>query len=47
LAGLGLNSMAFQKTYHEILTYRSFPDGLLTGSGPRADVLHVLLPRVR
>ncbi|HJT86205.1 MAG TPA: hypothetical protein VJ732_00070 [Bryobacteraceae bacterium] len=44
LAGLGLNSMAFQNIYREMLTYRRFPEDLLVGTGPRMDVLHTLLP---
>ena len=39
LAGLGLNSMAFEKVYAEISTYRTFPEGLFTGSAARMDVL--------
>ncbi len=44
LAGLGLNSMAFQRIYRDMLTYRKFPEGLLTGSGGRIDALRTLLP---
>jgi spermidine synthase len=48
IAGLGLNSMAFQKTYQDILAYRRFPEGLIVGSGgpasqARLDVLRTLL----
>lgn len=43
LAGLGLNSMADQTIYRSILKYRRFPDGLLTGAGPRLDALRTLL----
>jgi spermidine synthase len=44
LAGLGLNSMAYQRTYKEILKYRRFPDDLLSGSpGGRMDALRTLL----
>jgi spermidine synthase len=44
LAGLGLNSMAYQQTYKEILKYRRFPEELLTGSpGGRMDALRTLL----
>jgi spermidine synthase len=39
LAGLGLNSMAFQQIYLDISTYRSFPEGLFTGSEGRLGVL--------
>ena len=31
LAGLGLNSVAAPQLYRDILTYRKFPEGLLTG----------------
>src|SRR5437879_5815870 len=44
LAGLGLNSMAFQRVYRDMLTYRKFPEGLLVGSGGRIDALRTLLP---
>jgi spermidine synthase len=44
IAGLGLNSMEFQKTYHSILAYRKFPEGLLVGSGGRINALRALLP---
>jgi len=44
LAGLGLNSMAFQGIYRQILTYRRFPEGFLVGSGGRMDALRTLLP---
>ena len=44
LAGLGVNSMAYQRTYKEILKYRHFPEDLLAGSpGGRMDALHTLL----
>ena len=43
IAGLGLNSMTTPKIYRDILTYRKFPDGLLTGSGGRIDALHTLV----
>ena len=43
LAGLGLNSMAYQKIYSEILSYRKFPEGLIAGTGPRMDALRTLL----
>ncbi|HSR06097.1 MAG TPA: hypothetical protein VLM42_03010, partial [Bryobacteraceae bacterium] len=47
LAGLGLNSMAFQNIYRDMLTYRKFPEGLLVGSGPRFDALRTMLPPAR
>jgi len=43
IAGLGLNSMAFQGIYRTILAYRRFPDGLFTGSTGRIDALRTLL----
>jgi spermidine synthase len=44
IAGLGLNSMAYQRTYKDILKYRRFPDDLLIGApGGRMDALHTLL----
>jgi len=43
IAGLGLNSMAFQRIYQDILTQRNFPEGLITGTGPRMDALRTLL----
>jgi spermidine synthase len=39
LAGLGLNSMAFEKIYLELTAYRTFPEGLFTGSEARMNVL--------
>ena len=44
IAGLGLNSMAYQRTYKEILKYRRFPEDLLVGApGGRMDALRTLL----
>lgn len=43
IAGLGLNSMAFQKIYQDILGLRSFPESLITGTGPRMDALRTIL----
>jgi spermidine synthase len=44
LAGLGLNSMAYQQTYKDVLKYRRFPDDLLVGApGGRMDALRTLL----
>jgi spermidine synthase len=44
IAGLGLNSMAYQRTYQEILKYRRFPDDLFVGTpGGRMDALRTLL----
>ncbi len=46
LAGLGLNSMATPQIYRAILSYRRFPEGLLTGTGGRMDALRTLLRAV-
>ena len=43
LAGLGLNSMAYQKIYASVLAYRKFPDGLIAGTGARMDALRTLI----
>jgi spermidine synthase len=43
IAGLGLNSMAFQRIYRTILNYRKFPVGLFVGSTGRMDALRTLL----
>jgi spermidine synthase len=43
LAGLGLNSMAFERVYLEMLTYRKVPEGLFTGSEGRMNALTALL----
>jgi spermidine synthase len=43
IAGLGLNSMAYQGIYKDILKHRKFPQGLLTGTGGRMDALRTLL----
>jgi spermidine synthase len=43
LAGLGLNSMAFERVYVEMTTYRRFPEGLFTGSEGRMNALTALL----
>jgi spermidine synthase len=44
IAGLGLNSMAYQRTYKDILKYRRFPEDLFVGTpGGRMDALHTLL----
>jgi spermidine synthase len=43
IAGLGLNSMAFQRIYRTILSYRKFPEGLFVGSTGRMDALRTLL----
>ena len=44
IAGLGLNSMAYQRTYKEILKYRRFPEDLFLGKpGGRMDALRTML----
>jgi spermidine synthase len=43
LAGLGVNSMAFQKVFAELLSYRKFPKELFHGSDARMDALRTLL----
>jgi spermidine synthase len=43
LAGLGVNSMAFQKVFADVLTYRRFPDDLFRGSEAHMDALRTLL----
>jgi hypothetical protein len=44
IAGLGLNSMSFQKIYREILTHRKFPEGFIEGkAGGRMDALRTLV----
>jgi spermidine synthase len=45
LAGLGLNSVTAPKIYRDILAYRKFPDGLLTGSDDRMNPLRAELGR--
>ena len=47
LAGLGLNSAISPRVYKEILSYRKFPEGLLTGSGQDFDTLRELIGRQR
>jgi spermidine synthase len=47
LAGLGLNSAISQQVYKEILSYRKFPEGMLTGSGPDFDTLRESIGRRR
>ena len=43
LAGMGLNSRQSAQIYRRILTYRQFPEDLLTGTGERMNALHTLL----
>jgi spermidine synthase len=43
LAGLGVNSMAFQKVFVDMMSYRKFPNDLFQGADARLDVLRTLL----
>jgi spermidine synthase len=43
LAGLGVNSMAFQKVFADVLSYRKFPNDMFHGSEARVDALRTLL----
>ena len=43
LAGLGVNSMSFQKVFADVLNYRKFPSDLFHGSEPRLEALRTLL----
>jgi spermidine synthase len=45
LAGMGLNARQSAQIYRRILTYRQFPEDLLTGTGERMNTLHTLLGR--
>jgi spermidine synthase len=45
LAGLGLNSAVSPQTYSDILAYRKFPEGLLTGSEDRLQALRATFGR--
>jgi len=45
VAGWGLNSVSSAQIYRRILSYRNFPDDLLTGSGNRMDELREVLGR--
>jgi spermidine synthase len=47
LAGLGVNSMAFQKVFADVLRYRKFPDDLFHGSEGRIEALRTLLRATR
>jgi spermidine synthase len=47
LAGLGLNSVTAPQIYHELLSYRKFPEGLLVGNGAGVNALHELIGRPR
>ena len=43
LAGLGVNSMSFQKVFADVLSYRKFPNDLFHGSDARLDALRTLM----
>jgi len=45
IAGWGLNSVTAAQVYREVLSYRRFPEDLLTGTGERMDALRELLGR--
>jgi spermidine synthase len=45
MAGLGLNSVDAPRIYRDILSYRRFPEGMLTGSSARVGQLRALLER--
>jgi spermidine synthase len=47
VAGLGLNSIDSARIYREILSYRKFPEDLLTGSGEGVARLRELIGRAR
>jgi len=47
LAGLGLDSMSAASTYQEVLSYRRFPDGLLSGSPEKLKPLRARFGRRR
>src|SRR5262249_20127193 len=43
LAGLGVNSMAFQKVFADVIAHRRFADDLFRGSEARMDALRTLM----
>jgi spermidine synthase len=45
LAGLGLNSRDAEAIYRDILSYRKFPEDLLTGTGEKMEGLRTVLGR--
>jgi spermidine synthase len=45
IAGMGLNSVTSPLIYRDILSYRRFPEGLLTGSSEHMDALRRVLER--
>jgi spermidine synthase len=47
IAGLGLNSLTAPRVYKEVLSYRTFPEELFSGSGDSVDRLRELIGRRR
>jgi spermidine synthase len=47
IAGLGLNSLTAPRVYKEVLSYRTFPEDLFTGTGDSVDRLRELIGRRR
>ena len=45
IAGLGINSSSAPRMYSELLSYRKFPEGLLSGGGESIERLQTLLGR--
>ena len=45
IAGMGVNTVTSPQIYREIMPYRKFPEGLLTGSGERMDQLRAMIGR--
>jgi spermidine synthase len=45
LAGWGLNSVTAPQVYRKVLSYRRFPEDLLTGTGERLEALREVLDR--
>ncbi|HTW67312.1 MAG TPA: hypothetical protein VME17_21985 [Bryobacteraceae bacterium] len=45
MAGLGLNSVTAPQIYSEVLSYRKFPEDLLTGTGAGVNTLRELIGR--
>ncbi len=45
VAGLGLNSVTAPQVYRKILSYRRFPEDLLTGTGERMETLREVIGR--
>ncbi|MBZ5575811.1 MAG: SAM-dependent methyltransferase [Acidobacteriia bacterium] len=45
IAGMGVNSLLAPRIYQELLTYRSFPEDLLTGTGAGMDRVRELIGR--